>query len=42
MPSSISESNTNSSAVCEREDCPGPILSDGKGISAMSDVVGDT
>ena len=42
MPFAISSMQTNSSAVCERDDSPGPILSAGNGISVRSDVVGDT
>ena len=42
IPASISECRAYSSAVCERAESPGPILSEGKGMSAMSEVVGET
>ena len=41
MASSISLTMMNSSAVCERDDLPGPIFKDGKGISAWSERVGE-
>ena len=41
MASSISDSNIYSSAVCERDDFPGPILIEGNFISAWSDSVGE-
>ena len=41
MASSISEISTYSSAVCEREDLPGPILTYGNFIKAWSDKVGE-
>ena len=39
--SRISERQTNSSAVWEREEEPGPYLKEGKGISAWSLSVGE-
>ena len=41
MASSISPMPMYSSAECERADCPGPSLNEGKGISAWSDSVGE-
>ena len=41
MPSSISFNMIYSSAVCEREERPGPIFTDGKDINAWSDRVGE-
>ena len=41
MASSISDTRMYSSAVCERDECPGPILTDGNFIKAWSDKVGE-
>lgn len=41
MASRISVTVIYSSAVCEREESPGPIFSDGKCISAWSESVGE-
>ena len=41
MASRISDMQMNSSALCERELCPGPSLKDGKRISAWSESVGE-
>lgn len=41
MASRISKRQINSSAVCERAELPGPILTEGNGINAWSDSVGD-
>lgn len=41
IASSISVIMMYSSAVCEREDLPGPIFTEGKRINAWSDKVGD-
>src|SRR5579872_7607269 len=41
MPSFISSTYTNSSAVCERAESPGPTFNDGISSSDWSDVVGE-
>ena len=41
IASSISPTMMYSSAVCEREDFPGPIFTEGKGMSAWSESVGE-
>ena len=41
MASSISETRMYSSAVWERDECPGPILTEGNFIKAWSESVGE-